>query len=466
MLLVRAALGLVAIEEIQIQQRLIEIDHQLKDIGIQITERLKEPEFQVRRLRRALVEEFNITEAANAPLDGADLFSIAAVAKSRGADIVAETTAIDERIAVQNRRLLALQTQIQDAEQIAGEWAASADTTDDASATMASSVKQRRETHDWLERLGDQWCRYGGVTLRDCRHVQDRIVQLDETVRSDSDRIAGDVARRDQLTAEMRARAERVDRHRQQAVQERDRLLASKRDLERQRYQLQQQAISLPITMQAIENWNAIITGKAEDESLTQLRDDVKKLESEAISKDLDLAKSLAEQAKRLDNLQRIFGSLVSTVLSPEFRGTVHIRDGEIECSITHGSVLAGEAVETLAVLLTDVACLLLGAESNCLHPGIHIHDSPREADLGARIYRRFLEAVGSIHNKYNGDCAPFQYIVTTTTAPPRPLQSKEFVALRLSSEQETDLMLRQSLGAPLESGKASLFETAYVGES
>lgn len=165
---------------------------------------------------------------------------------------------------------------------------------------------------------------------------------------------------------------------------------------EQQRVGLANKSEQLPLRLSSLTKWYAYFTDNSSDPALDELIRERTSLLSEQETKKDNLAQSLTEQGQRLGALQRVFGSLVSRVLSPEFLGTARIHDGEIECNITHGSVLAGEAVETLAVLLTDLTCLLLGTEQNCRHPGLHIHDSPREADLGGT----HLPTLSGIHRR------------------------------------------------------------------
>lgn len=458
MYLVRASLGLVATTEILLQRRLTEIEGRLKKLEELIAERLREPEFQVRRLRRSLVEEFDIAEAQDAPIETAELFSLPALVTQRTNSLNADGATLDAQIVDFNRKLLALQTSIQDTEQMAGEWSAASATTEAGSAGVAASTPKYQEERNQLADIAGLTCRYGGVTFGDCEYVQDRARRLDELINSGATTTV-QIAGRDQDSAEMRERAEQLEKRRQSLVAEREALLKSKGDLEGERSSLRQKANALPLVMQTLAGWNAIVLGASADESLVALRTEQNSLTAEHEVKNSELAKALAAQGQRLENLKRVFGGLVTGVLNSEFRGAVQIRGGEIACSITHGSVLAGEAVETLGVLLTDLMCLLLAAEKHCLHPGFHVHDSPREADLGARIYRRFLGCIGLLHSSYGGkQAAPFQYIVTTTTAPPADLQSDEHVCLRLSNEREEDLMLGRSLGAPVDLDSPSLF--------
>jgi len=461
MFLVRAALGLVGDDEVSIQRRLLTIDERLKELVEQIKDRQREPEFQIHRLRRELVSAFEIAEAEQAPITQTDLFSLPALVSRRQADLSAEETRLTDQLAEINRRLLAVQVSIQDAEQISGEWQAATDTTEAGSETFASSAQQRRDDRKRLDEIAGGFCKYGGVTFGECSYVKDRALQLDSLIQVETQQAAGQVSHRDQISAEMRDAAGRAAERVKQLNSERDSLLLTKGQVERLRGGLEQKSKALGRALASLVEWDTFMSGESGDPTLKGLNYESESLNTEQETKKQELTVALVGQSQRLGALQRVFSGCVSEVLSSEFIGAARFREGEVECSITHGSVLAGEAVETLAVLLTDLTCLLLGAELNCRHPGIHIHDSPREADLGLRIYRRFLNCVGKLHEALGGnEAAPFQYVLTTTTAPPLSLQSDKYVVLRLSNERDDQLVLRRSLGAPIEPPQQSLFET------
>ena len=105
-----------------------------------------------------------------------------------------------------------------------------------------------------------------------------------------------------------------------------------------------------------------------------------------------------------------------------------------INFSIKRGESLSGEAYETLAVLLADVALLFESNAPHVHHPGILLHDSPREADLNIRIYQKLLDMAHAYMEQsgMNGE-VPYQYIVTTTTTPSKQLQRKAITKLKLS---------------------------------
>lgn len=147
--------------------------------------------------------------------------------------------------------------------------------------------------------------------------------------------------------------------------------------------------------------------------------------------------------------LSDIFSKSVKTVLAKDtYDGAFGLNQKEISFQITNGPAMSGEAVETLCVLLTDISCLIFNAVSNTsVLPGFLIHDSPREADLGLGIYLNFIRFIEKLHMIYSGeDSCPFQYIITTITAPPAELKDTDRVKLRLNAALEEDLLLRKNI--------------------
>jgi len=168
-----------------------------------------------------------------------------------------------------------------------------------------------------------------------------------------------------------------------------------------------------------------------------------------------DLETMLRDHDERCQQLERLFSGCVQTVLSSgSYDGKVEMKDRGLSFRITRGPAMSGEAVETLSVLLADVTSLLYNAANDTSHlPGFFVHDSPREADLGLRIYRSYLRLIAALHQHFGGrDHCPFQYIVTTTTPPPTEMQDNEdFVKLRLNAAEVSRLLLRRNISEPFE---------------
>lgn len=171
----------------------------------------------------------------------------------------------------------------------------------------------------------------------------------------------------------------------------------------------------------------------------------------------------LAEHDSNRELLNRIFSEAARVVLpSASYDGRVRFQDRELSFQITHGGAMSGEAMETLAVLLADVSCLIFNSLSAGSHlPGFLLHDSPREADLGLRLYHSFIRFVADVEADYraHGGC-PFQYILTTTTPPPKSVVAESHMALRLDASKESELLFRRNLARPPEDPELGLTDT------
>lgn len=109
---------------------------------------------------------------------------------------------------------------------------------------------------------------------------------------------------------------------------------------------------------------------------------------------------------------------------------------------------VGGEAYQVLEVLLGDITTLLDSALSDAsLHPGLIVHDCPREADMSERLYREFLLLVSEAEAQLSiGSMVPFQYIVTTTSPPPESLSKEPYLVLELRPGDENHSLFKKQL--------------------
>ncbi|EEF63338.1 hypothetical protein [Pedosphaera parvula] len=185
-------------------------------------------------------------------------------------------------------------------------------------------------------------------------------------------------------------------------------------------------------------------------------------LRKQVEAKETDLNRLLAEHDTNRDLLNTIFSAAAKRVLpSTNYDGRVMLEDRELHFQITHGGTMTGEAMETLAVLLADISCLIYNSFSSRSYlPGFLLHDSPREADLGLRLYRGFFRFAAQLESDFQelGGC-PFQYIITTTTPPPKVLINDTYVALQLDASKEAELLFRRDLSKSPEKEQLDLIQ-------
>ncbi len=149
----------------------------------------------------------------------------------------------------------------------------------------------------------------------------------------------------------------------------------------------------------------------------------------------------------RRNQLSRHFDHVLKTLISPDAGGKVILEARGI-IPQPNGSVAAsGQALSTSAMVLGfDFACLI-GYVTGIGHlPGLFIHDSPREADMEDALYHRLFDLAANLEALFGDAEASFQYIMTTTTLPPDPLNREPFVRLRLDAREEDGLLLRRRL--------------------
>lgn len=157
-----------------------------------------------------------------------------------------------------------------------------------------------------------------------------------------------------------------------------------------------------------------------------------------------------SQQSSRVDALKALTAAVSTRILGAagyaRFVPEHEVRPFEV--------ARGGEAYQVLEVLLGDIVCLLDSAMSDASnHPGFLVHDCPREADMSELLYREFFLAAAEAAEQLGKDGrVPFQFIVTTTSAPPPALQGERSVVLELEPSVEEKLLFRREL-QPLLSG-------------
>lgn len=133
---------------------------------------------------------------------------------------------------------------------------------------------------------------------------------------------------------------------------------------------------------------------------------------------------SASRGAQDVSHVSRWFLALVHRVLGKRAGGSIRLDGNGLHADIDQRSV----ALNSLKVVLFDLAAILCAAEGRAHIPAFLLHDSPREGDLDPSTYRRIFRAIHSMAP--DSESAPFQYIITTTSAPPKSM-IEEFVRLK-----------------------------------
>ncbi len=455
LLCLRAILDLLPEEETVLQQRLQSLASDLAKTEHSIAEKQREPDYWDRHYRQRLKRDYGIDEAKEASLDAEDMYGLPNLVKhhveqldSRHREIVQELDSLERQIAMASAAL-------QEPAELQQQVKTTGDATDDGTSTLLDSIQELEGLRRLIADAEFSLCKYGGLTIGQCGYAQQRLGELDDEIRKARSETLPEASRREQAAAALHDQHKRLSETVKRLRDQLNVLIAKRRDLDDERQKITQDAQAVQDALDKLRNWNAIRSGSVEDSELSTLLKSKGHLETEQTSTRKKLDQLLTAQDRRADTLRSVYDLLTKATLSVDFTGRVRLSKEGLECRIVKGESLSGEAFETLSILLADFTALLLGALGQAKHPGILIHDSPREADLGVAIYRRFLLATSALAVEVrNGDEIPLQYIVTTTTPAPVELEN-DAVVLTLGGEH--GLLFHRQLAGPTQNGTAQL---------
>lgn len=314
---------------------------------------------------------------------------------------------------------------------------------------IQKGLNQGDEFRKKAAELKDRVCPLGGVLFGDCEYVQDRQNRLQPGELRKAHTLeqmeAERVAERQQLVNQKQDLQKKLN----SGEEERNRLLEQQRQCTEKVHSLSSSAVNLQDDLNQLIAWEERVQAPEKTDKMRAAVEAVVELKQKIDAERARLNQLLAQHDSNRDLLNRIFSESARVVLpSSSYDGIVRFEDRELNFQITHGGAMSGEAVETLAVLLADISCLifnLLSADSRL--PGFLLHDSPREADLGLRLYHSFINFVAEVAASFENqaDC-PFQYILTTTTPPPHAVINPRHIILRLDASREEGLLFRRNL--------------------
>ncbi|MCG3138945.1 MAG: hypothetical protein HJJLKODD_02817 [Phycisphaerae bacterium] len=185
-----------------------------------------------------------------------------------------------------------------------------------------------------------------------------------------------------------------------------------------------------------------------------QLWDNLGRLENqlEAKAKAIEASSRKQEKAreevgKSLGVLSRHFDGTLKDLLGEDAGGQIEIDARFLHPRPNANVAATGAALGTSATVLGfDVACLIASICGLGGHPRLVLHDSPREADMEEAMYHRLFDLIARLEALFAKRSVSFQYIVTTTTPPPKSISEEPYVRLTLHARNDEGLLLRRKL--------------------
>lgn len=154
--------------------------------------------------------------------------------------------------------------------------------------------------------------------------------------------------------------------------------------------------------------------------------------ELEAVRAQLDAGRARARAAIR--TLEERYQGIMAAWLPEGVAGTIKL-DGnglKVDAEFSGRGEVSTAALDSLKIVAFDLAALHMAIEEKADLPAFLVHDSPREADLDGQLYAGLFKLVHQWEETAGKPA--FQYVVTTTTAPPPELQGESYVRLEMSS--------------------------------
>jgi hypothetical protein len=146
--------------------------------------------------------------------------------------------------------------------------------------------------------------------------------------------------------------------------------------------------------------------------------------------------------------LENVFADVIRAVMGKSVAATVSIDANGISTHVERNGELSGAALDTIKTLAFDLAAVVLSIECKGTHPRFLVHDGPREGDMSRIIYERFFLYAAELEKAFSTpDDASFQYIITTTTQPPKSMRegSRWLLLPVLSSRDKSTRLLGEN---------------------
>jgi hypothetical protein len=186
---------------------------------------------------------------------------------------------------------------------------------------------------------------------------------------------------------------------------------------------------------------------KSDSKEATTLEESVVELDKQIRQSRALQAEAREKQKKALSDFSDTFDRVAKAILGLEVSGSIHFDGRQIETKMSERGDLTSAAIETLKILIFDLAALIGSVEGRGFHPRFLIHDGPREADMAADLYQKIFLLAHELELAFGNGAPGFQYIVTTTEPPPVDLQdSKSQLVPVLDASTKTGRLFKEDL--------------------
>ena len=133
------------------------------------------------------------------------------------------------------------------------------------------------------------------------------------------------------------------------------------------------------------------------------------------------------ERREALARFSTTYDYVIRALLGDEVEGRIDASGRSLVLAVEHHGERDSAALATVKLLAFDLAAMTESIEGRGDFPRFLIHDGPREADMAPDIYERLFLYGRQLEQCFKGEPS-FQYIITTTAAPPETLRGEPWL--------------------------------------
>lgn len=452
-IVMRAALGLMDPSESALMSRMAKLEQEVEEARRKEGELQREPALIRRRIESNLRAMGSLPE--DLPIRAGDLFSDSVERRIKIASDDAE-----DRLAKRYREQEEADQKLAD---LRTELKASRIESERASAEYAFAEAARHGDEEAYRSIGAELlrlrgladhCMEGNIPFSQCSYVKAEINRLsmgnfqDQRDKQSLQKAMGESAGRAAMTL---ARKQAAESKVKQLEYQQEQLLAVQHKARMSTRTAEIEASRWPSLLEELGRWEGSYGSSAAEAEVSAIQAEISRIDADLNSARTRLVLMHQQRSSREKALAAMTDALTHHLLPDGAYGAFDPRDEDRPFRL---SLRGGEAYRVLEVLLGDVVCLLDSANAASALPGLLIHDCPREADMSMGLYEHFLLLMDQLDVETSAGNVqpPFQYIVTTTTPPPRDLRDGK-VCLTLEPDLEDGLLFRRRF----ESGQSEM---------
>ncbi|PQO38864.1 hypothetical protein C5Y96_03050 [Blastopirellula marina] len=182
--------------------------------------------------------------------------------------------------------------------------------------------------------------------------------------------------------------------------------------------------------------------------SVSQAAKKLKKADSDVENSLKTLEELRRKYHRKLRKFSSVYDQVLKEIFGPTATGDIQVDGNGLHPAPDKRLAPAGAAMSVMTTVLAfDVSCLAASVYGIGHHPRLLLHDSPREGDMEGPLFGRLFEIVEELESKFDSSHnVSFQYIVTTTSEPPRHLASSKgpYVVETLDATTDDGLLMRK----------------------